>query len=864
MSRKNSDGIRIDSKIYLSDDKQSGLPVSIRVIQLLSIFLGSLCSILILFDSLSLPVKPSHTGIAVLVSATVFFFLFLYPRYDLVKLITCAALYLFVIWRSFPRLVNALYILENYIIRKASAYYNFKEFRYKAQYATEREDLTLFIVMLIIIITALLSAAMVRNMLTGLCYVVLIIPIAASFAIGETPREGWLIIFIIIMIYLSRSYAARQKTPFKDWNFMLQRIYSRAAIVLCLMGIVLFILSKIFVPRGQYQGIDVITNTKHDIQDFFYSFTLEDISDKLGEIKLFKAPHTDMGKGGLSTGELGRFSEVTYDGDEHLVVKVPINSITEGILLKGYVGSEYTGDSWERHTRPFIDSYEDMQAEIESEGIQPLNLSTIFMNNMAGFKSQPGYGNYSLPNSLDFYKGSIGISYKNANKDFIYSPYLTDLASSKNVSYRYDLYAEPYKKKNMYEFDYFYGISIEDGIGSYTVPESYSYMDYEMRYRRFVYEAYTGLPDKGLGRLKWDFSPDNLGTQADTLDKAVSYIKNYLNSSTEYTLAPGKLPKGEDFVEYFLYESKVGYCTHYASAGALMLRAMGYPSRYVEGYAVTASDILLESPISEQKIEYYTKQGVYESFDNQVTVSVKDYNAHAWAEVYVDGFGWFPVEFTPSAAIEGVNDIIGDIESASDNTVVSEEPTSSPEALPTPGELPEDEEPEVTREPSAEEDGEEGSLPAQANKEAETDKNSGHLIWTIIAITAVLFLLLSALICLRILRLGRISAPYNRSIRALMVYENIERLLSACAFLPKKNKCLEDNLEYVREHCPYIDAKDIEDCMEVAKKARFGREPVSREELHRVKRYYSELRSRIYYGSSIVRRVHLKLIRTGR
>lgn len=80
-------------------------------------------------------------------------------------------------------------------------------------------------------------------------------------------------------------------------------------------------------------------------------------------------------------------------------------------------------------------------------------------------------------------------------------------------------------------------------------------------------------------------------------------------------------PAGEDFVGYFLTESRRGYCMHFASAAVLMLRTLGVPARY-------ASRLCGRHVAGE-------------------TVEVPDYNAHAWAEVYCDGYGWQPVEVTP-------------------------------------------------------------------------------------------------------------------------------------------------------------------------------------------------------------------------
>lgn len=92
-----------------------------------------------------------------------------------------------------------------------------------------------------------------------------------------------------------------------------------------------------------------------------------------------------------------------------------------------------------------------------------------------------------------------------------------------------------------------------------------------------------------------------------------------------YNKSPGKMPvrvqSQEDFLEYFLLETKEGYCAHYATAFVLLARAEGLPARYVEGFSV---------PITEEKV-----------------MDVYSGRAHAWPEVYFEGVGWIAFEPTP-------------------------------------------------------------------------------------------------------------------------------------------------------------------------------------------------------------------------
>lgn len=864
MSQKGKDGIVIGSTIYMMDEEKAGFPVSLRVIQLLAIIIGSYSMTFIFLGCFPLPVKVSAVGLAVLLSSATFFLLFLYPEYDLIKLSASAAIYLIILWRRFAHLQNGFYILENSVIKRAASYYGFEMFRYKADYGRDTSDTTLLIIMAAIIITAVIAAAAIRSRLVNLCCLLLVLPIAASFAVGITPREFWLVASIIIMLFITRSNVIGKKTSYKERKFLLHRINNRSAIVLCQFALALFLAAKLFIPQEKYDDMDMIVETKAKFQDFLYSFSLEDLTDRFDDLSIKVQPDKKTGTGGLSSGKLGQFDHVTYDETEHLKITVPITSITEGIYLKGYVGSEYTGSSWNGHTKAERESYQKIQDAIAAETHYPVNLSTLLLKEISRTNYNPGISK-GIDN-FEFYKGTISIKYKAANEGYIYAPYLTDFAASGEAKYSTDLYAAPIKEKSSYDFDYYYGISAGLGIEQY-LQSGYRYrLEYneaEKLYRKYVYDTYTKLPEKGLDRLKQDFSKAVVGTQAKTLSGAISYIKNYLHGSTEYTLSPGRLPEGKDFAEYFIYENKAGYCTHYASAGALMLRAMGYPARYVEGYAVSPSDIMLNGPVEEQRTTYYSKQGIFLTFDNQVEVSVKDYNAHAWVEVYIDGCGWFPVEFTPSAGITGANEVVGDMETISEGMVDQDVPEPTPAAkLPEPTEAPAEDEgnaPTVSQPPKDVTD-KEGR--AVNTGEVQPEKyGSGKWIITallIIFAAAVLFVLSRVPVMLWYKRWN--AADLSK--KALLLYERTERILAACRFLPKlprKEKNLEDHRDYVKEHCPYMKKDEFDTCMEIVEKARFGRNTISREEYHTVAKFYRGFYRKAYKNSAFFRKIRMKI-----
>ncbi|RXT05176.1 transglutaminase family protein [Ammoniphilus sp. CFH 90114] len=116
--------------------------------------------------------------------------------------------------------------------------------------------------------------------------------------------------------------------------------------------------------------------------------------------------------------------------------------------------------------------------------------------------------------------------------------------------------------------------------------------------------------------------------QADPYSKAYA-IQQYLKYSGGFVYEKLNVPylgEGEDFVDQFLFESKRGYCDHFSSAMAVLLRASGIPARYVKGFST--GDMTRKD-------------------DNVYEVTMRNKNAHSWVEVYFSGYGWVPFEPTP-------------------------------------------------------------------------------------------------------------------------------------------------------------------------------------------------------------------------
>jgi hypothetical protein len=119
--------------------------------------------------------------------------------------------------------------------------------------------------------------------------------------------------------------------------------------------------------------------------------------------------------------------------------------------------------------------------------------------------------------------------------------------------------------------------------------------------------------------------------------KKAKAICDYLRT-LEYTLDIEAPPEGTDAVDYFLFETRKGYCDYFASAMTVLLRASGVPSRMVVGYGPGE---LMEQygPGDVMGHPYGTWQ------DLQFTFVVR--NSHSWSEVFSPEYGWISFEPTP-------------------------------------------------------------------------------------------------------------------------------------------------------------------------------------------------------------------------
>ncbi len=136
-----------------------------------------------------------------------------------------------------------------------------------------------------------------------------------------------------------------------------------------------------------------------------------------------------------------------------------------------------------------------------------------------------------------------------------------------------------------------------------------------------VSPEYTALPDRTLEAALEILQDQGISPEELETGELARKIGEFVSVSAEYSLDTQTMPSEEsDFAIWFLTESETGYCTHYATAAAVLLRAAGIPARYITGYIVQ------------------TQGG------RRVTVTQD--KAHAWVEYLDPDTGWTVLEAT--------------------------------------------------------------------------------------------------------------------------------------------------------------------------------------------------------------------------
>lgn len=443
-------------------------------------------------------------------------------------------------------------------------------------------------VILVTMIMAVLAAWEVNIRPNMLFAFIIILPLPGIFIAAALVPDLTSVIACVLFIFDSMALGKRTKRN------------NNARFMIILSFIAAFVLIFAY-PQMDYKRIAFFEETRVMVNDMAYNILGIDLDGNSGTDDETQRQEASVGVG---TGKVGQVDELYYN--DKVVGKY--TTIANGNIqyISLFKARDYADNNWTRwlDTREREYSYESATLEFANALIKQKSIS------------------------LDEDEQQLAKRFK------MYSPSFTDNYGS------HPQFDGPYK---------FYikngNLSAYQEMGE--LMKKYRINAVFQSYENFVKQSYLDVPAEDRMVVEDLFGKRELSDMTDKIDY-INYVVGYLRGNYKYTMKPGKVPEGRSVVDYFLKESKKGYCTYFATSAAIILRSAGIPTRYCAGYVV---DTRLLGGADEEK---------YQTFE------VSDNSAHAWVEVYIDGYGWSVVDPTPGYGEEDI------VEEPSTNSGVNE------------------------------------------------------------------------------------------------------------------------------------------------------------------------------------------------
>ena len=271
-----------------------------------------------------------------------------------------------------------------------------------------------------------------------------------------------------------------------------------------------------------------------------------------------------------------------------------------------------------------------------SDTMSPGNISNLIQSNATAFRAK-FEANVPQQNQL-YWRAMVlwyfdGQTWEKGKQNLSPAPMLS--SSSPEVEYTITL--EPHQKNWLFALDIptdvpnnitytnNFVLRSEEKVTSLYQYKLKSRLSYNMQPNISPWELSAGLKIPVGTNAKTILFGQQLAKQYSKPEDTVNHMLRYFNQENfQYTLRPPATP-GFDPVDQFFFDTRRGFCEHYASSFTLIMRAAGIPARVVLGY-----------------------QGGTINPLNQVH-TVRQSDAHAWSEVWIKNRGWVRVD--PTAAI---------------------------------------------------------------------------------------------------------------------------------------------------------------------------------------------------------------------
>ena len=287
-----------------------------------------------------------------------------------------------------------------------------------------------------------------------------------------------------------------------------------------------------------------------------------------------------------------------------------------------------------------------------SDEMTPGSIQSLFMDDSPAFRVE--FLNQRPANNELYWRGPVlwnfdGRRWSTLHRGYrIIPPVQLPEASQHSIRYRVQL--EPSERRWLYALDYpvikpddsrltqgyqLYAKQPVTNPRTYTVtsePVFTKHPELSSAFRKLALDLPAGYNPKTSAwvrqlRVQYPASTNTGNSSADI--KLINHVLEFFSQEAfYYSLNPPLL--GRHSVDDFLFNTRSGFCEHYASTFTVLMRMAGIPARVVTGY----------------QGGYYNRTGEY--------LLVRQSDAHAWTEVWLQGKGWLRVDPTSRVAPERI------------------------------------------------------------------------------------------------------------------------------------------------------------------------------------------------------------------
>lgn len=438
---------------------------------------------------------------------------------------------------------------------------------------------------------AALLLVLVKKRRMGVILVLVVGALFAGFVLGHSQIWGSVLCFLFGSFGMLIYTAAPER-----------QIGIRGVFCILFLGAAFLLFAS---ATDEYEGLVQLTQWRAEMAAWFERFR--------------------YGEDTLPKGDLGKAQDLLQGEDERLTLTT---ENPQEWYLRGFIGGSYQKTSWESlPMEAYQGKYEGILKWLEAR-----DFSTV--TQFARYQELT-----EKEESSDLESVQVQVDNTGAYRKYMYLPSSVEKWTQSRSEIRKDwqVCAKGFFGERAYEFRAVDGAPLADGITPAAWMENPAgekekiYLDTESVYHSFAEDSYKEVESDLKSWMEALFFS---GKEKKDFNGVTAQIRRILRQETSYTANPPTMPAGEDFVRWFLEDSRQGNAVHYASAAVLAYRTAGYAARYVEGY------------------HYPDRAGQIHSEDLQKTAVLTSQNAHAWVEVYVSGVGWMPVEVVPGMYTE--------------------------------------------------------------------------------------------------------------------------------------------------------------------------------------------------------------------